>query len=126
MGALVIQAFSPSSTYASPSRRAVVAMAAGSEPADDSVRPKHPISLPALAATEPEALLAQFEHYMQQPNCSAPTYRMHVGRYVCVHAEAVVCEPCRFCALMHAFIPGTTLMAVTMDKWELLPPPLHA
>ena len=46
MGALVIHAFSPSSRYASPSRCAVVAIAAGSDPADDSVSAKHPMSFP--------------------------------------------------------------------------------
>jgi len=112
MGALVIQAFSPSSTYASPSRRAVVAMAAGSEPADDSVRPKHPISLPALAATEPEALLAQFELHMLQPR------RQHIG---CTSAGTSVCTQRLLYASragsVHSCMPSSQALHAWLSPW---------
>ena len=43
----VIHIFVPLSTQSSPSRRALVRIDAGSEPASGSVRPKHPIASPA-------------------------------------------------------------------------------
>ena len=46
MEARPIQRFEPSRTHSSPSSRAVVSIAAGSDPADGSVRPKQPIASP--------------------------------------------------------------------------------
>ncbi len=62
MEPLVIHIFRPDSTQSVPSRRAEVRIAAGSDPASGSVRPKQPIASPAAIPGSHSCLCASDPH----------------------------------------------------------------